>query len=840
MPWSARTLYAPAWPSLQASWAAHPTLGPALHHFPERSLPLCRLPQGGLLAIPHILEPDQCDFPRAVPNDTLQPSRPFSGVVLSKGPPSPMLAFLVEQSQNHQNVPLLFYECDMHGGSVEYEVGWLIIGKTIQKRTADPWVGAMKALGALIQATGWFAPHTSTFEWEHFRSQLPPCKPSQPSQPYQLSQLSQYSLFFAAKAQDWDNLAELLLRGHSPLHYRGRSPLYWASYFGYLPAAKILIEHGAVPTSQDLGVSSTAEVVQYLLEKGAMATPHSAYSLLSSGYLESFEKLESFVGSELVLDPSEAFLNACQGGLLLLMQRWHQQDPVVLYGKKFGLSALPLAASSSNPQAVQWLLEQNLQWDASALSEAAHHGKVDLVEQALDAGVSPDQHHWSNLPMARAAKAGHLEVLKLFYHRGVSPDQRDQFGRTALQQAALYECFPSVDWLIHRGADINATEPNGYTALWSAVGIASQTLADFLIHRGAKIEGVQCSGTSLETFAQQRKISLSGPKRILILGGTKFLGRALAARALECNHQLTLLHRGQHCPDIFPSAEHLIVDRSSREFDQVLQGREFDLVLDTSGQLPSQVRKSREILAHCGRYLYFSSVSAYDRSDGDLCRDEDAPLVEALGDLENPTPDNYAGRKTACEALVRSAFPGNHLILRPGLIAGPYDDTDRFSYWAVRCQQSSAAGQMLAPGAPSDPVQVIDVRDVAYFALHSQFCGVLNLVGSTTTGQLLAACAPIDQPVWVNWPFLEERQLRPWVDLPAWIPPQKAQGFYRFSNQRALSAGLLLRPLSETARDTAAWRLSCRDPLRCGLTLEREQQLLLEWKASQHQVPRVV
>ncbi len=330
---------------------------------------------------------------------------------------------------------------------------------------------------------------------------------------------------------------------------------------------------------------------------------------------------------------------------------------------------------------------------------------------------------------------------------------------------------------------------------------------------------------------------------ILILGGTVFLGRHLVEAAQARGHRVTLFHRGQHGTDLFPEAERITGDRN--ESLDALRGRRWDAAIDTSGYFPRQVKVSAEALAGAvGHYTFISSASVYsDPSVPGI--DESAPT----GTLADPTVEEIAGEtygplKALCEGAATAALPGRVLIVRPGLIVGPHDPTNRFTYWPRRL---AAGGEVLAPGSPDDPVQIIDVRDLAAWiitAVEAGRTGVYNALGPDSAlmmGAVLAACQATGDAAarihWVGDSFLLEREVQPWTELPLWIPTGDASmaGFRRMSSARAQAAGLTFRPLAATVQDTLAWDRAAlpspQDRPRVTLTPEREATLLQEWRA---------
>jgi 2'-hydroxyisoflavone reductase len=314
--------------------------------------------------------------------------------------------------------------------------------------------------------------------------------------------------------------------------------------------------------------------------------------------------------------------------------------------------------------------------------------------------------------------------------------------------------------------------------------------------------------------------------RLLILGGTVFLGRHLAAQALERGHAVTLMHRGEHPATGLQRAEELLGDRTGDL--SALSGGAWDAAIDTSGYDPDVVARSAAALAGT-HYTFVSSISAY----GDLGAPglaEDAVLAD---------DDEYGGRKARCEATL--AEPA--LVVRPGLIVGPYDPTDRFTYWVRR---GARGGEVLGPADPERQVQVIDVRDLAAWMLdmvERSATGVFNATGPDrrlTMGELVETCLADGAAItWVAERFLLSADVEAWTELPLWIPeigPDAAPGMLSVSIERALAAGLRLRPLAETVRDTLAWdRARGEPPLAAGIGLrpEREEALLRNWRTFQ-------
>jgi len=326
--------------------------------------------------------------------------------------------------------------------------------------------------------------------------------------------------------------------------------------------------------------------------------------------------------------------------------------------------------------------------------------------------------------------------------------------------------------------------------------------------------------------------------RLLVLGGTRFLGRHLVAQALERGHTLTLLHRGRSGAALFPEAEHRIADRNGEL--GALDGGEWDAVVDTCAFVPRQVRSAAgRLRGRVGRYLLVSSISVY----AGFARpgpDEDA----ALATLPDPTTETvdgntYGGLKALCEAALFDTLPGQALVARPGLIVGPHDPTGRFTWWLTRIARG---GDVLAPGDPAAPVQFIDARDAAAWLLRQAetgMTGVYNLAGPAqplTMGACLQAMVQVLQPQahlhWLPEAFLLERGVAPWTELPLWVPAAE-DGLHETVIAKALATGLQCRPLVQTIADTAAWARANDGPHKdIGLAPEREAELLAAWRTA--------
>ena len=325
--------------------------------------------------------------------------------------------------------------------------------------------------------------------------------------------------------------------------------------------------------------------------------------------------------------------------------------------------------------------------------------------------------------------------------------------------------------------------------------------------------------------------------KLLILGGTVFLGRHIVDVALRRGHAVTLFNRGRRNPDLFPEVEKLRGDRDGGL--DALRGRRWDAVIDPSGYVPRLVRASAELLADAvGHYTFISSLSVYadNRRPGIA---EDYPVGRlADASVEQITAETYGPLKALCEQAAEAALPGRVLTVRAGLIVGPHDPTDRFTYWPARLVRG---GEVLAPGRPDYRVQFVDVRDLADWivrGVEARLTGVFNATGPEgvlTLGELLEACRGAARLTWVGEQFLLDQKVAPWSELPLWIPDSDPDsvGFSAFDCGKALAAGLTFRPLAETVRDTLAWAATrpADHPWRAGLTPEREAELLKLWHA---------
>lgn len=326
--------------------------------------------------------------------------------------------------------------------------------------------------------------------------------------------------------------------------------------------------------------------------------------------------------------------------------------------------------------------------------------------------------------------------------------------------------------------------------------------------------------------------------RILIIGGGVFVGRHITDALLSAGHRVTHFNRGIAAPGR-SDVETVTGDRI-RDLHR-LGNRTWDAVVDTCGYVPEALRVSTNALnGRAGRYVFISTVSVYDydRIGAGDAIDENATkaTLPPGADTTKVTPETYGALKLSCEGRVLEAFGDRATILRCGLMVGPYDPTDRFTYWVLRCTR---AGRMLAPGGLENPMQFIDARDVAAFtvpALENQTGGVFNVTGlpdATTFGTLFCECARVagqrPEIVWLDPDAIARAGLQEWKDLPLWVADLEfMRTFHSVRVDRGLAAGLRFRPLAETVRDTIAWAQTRPADYRAkhGITAEREAQAL--------------
>ncbi|MGE3175456.1 MAG: NAD-dependent epimerase/dehydratase family protein [Planctomycetota bacterium] len=349
---------------------------------------------------------------------------------------------------------------------------------------------------------------------------------------------------------------------------------------------------------------------------------------------------------------------------------------------------------------------------------------------------------------------------------------------------------------------------------------------------------------------QRMAATFRAKQKILVLGGTGFLGPAFVEAALAAGHTLTLFNRGRTNPKLFPDVEKLQGQRRRPRPDrpdapaqdlEALKGREWDAVLDTSAYFTGEVEDVAAILqGNVQQYVFISSLSVYrslEQSADPV--DEDSPLCEcddkytmSLGQ----NFENYGALKRYCEEAAEAAFPGAATRVRPGYIVGPGDPTDRFTYWPVRFQRG---GECLAPGPMDNDLQFVDVRDLGEWLVHlieQRAAGPFNAVGfdgpMTTAEFLYTGKGTLNHQctfTWVDDAFLEENEVSPWGEMGCWTP--KAKNGHS-SNRRALAAGARYRPIAETIKATAEWAATrgADHQWRAGMKPEREAELLAKWK----------
>ena len=325
-------------------------------------------------------------------------------------------------------------------------------------------------------------------------------------------------------------------------------------------------------------------------------------------------------------------------------------------------------------------------------------------------------------------------------------------------------------------------------------------------------------------------------KHFLLIGGTSFVGPAFVEEALKRGAKITLFNRGKTNPGLFPDLEKIHGDRNAdvATLTGLFAGRSFDAVIDTSGYYPRQIRNMAAALkGRVKAYVFVSSVSAYKDMTKPISEDSElATLTDPT--VEKITEGTYGGLKVLCEQAAQAAFPGAALIVRPGYIVGPRDPTDRFTSWPLRVRRG---GEMLAPGSESDPVQIIDVRDLGSWMVSqaiAQTHGVFNLVGpekKLSMGELLSTCKRVTKSdarwVWISSDKLKQAGVLDHV--PIWVPPSDI-GMAQVSHARAIKTGLTFRPLSATIADTLAWWQTLpperQAKVRAGLTAEQESAAL--------------
>ena len=372
----------------------------------------------------------------------------------------------------------------------------------------------------------------------------------------------------------------------------------------------------------------------------------------------------------------------------------------------------------------------------------------------------------------------------------------------------------------------------GAAALGMA-GAACGAEAERGSHPANPPEGANADG------ADQRGANQAGLS-ILILGGSGFIGPHVVGHAMARGHEMTLFNRGRTNTHLFPGVEKLVGDRNDDL--TALEGCRWDAVIDNSGYDPDQLRLSVDLLGGAtDQYLFTSTRAVYTDFTADVMN-EDAPLGPS--DIPESEWDGYGPNKVLAERVVEGGFGARTLIVRPPVIVGPGDRSDRFTYWPARIDDG---GEVLVQGDPSDPVQFVDVRDLSEFYIHlleQQTAGIFNSVGpgaSLSSAELVYGIRAITAtPVsftWLDWDFLAERGQMPQAQLPFWQPPRGHYLNYgRMDSSRGIAAGLTFRPLAVTAKETLDWHRSraAADGFewRTGLDRGVEAELLAEWRGS--------
>ncbi|HZN14886.1 MAG TPA: NAD-dependent epimerase/dehydratase family protein [Acidimicrobiales bacterium] len=326
---------------------------------------------------------------------------------------------------------------------------------------------------------------------------------------------------------------------------------------------------------------------------------------------------------------------------------------------------------------------------------------------------------------------------------------------------------------------------------------------------------------------------------VLLLGGPLFLGRHVIDALQTAGHRVTVFNRGKTNPDDYPDVERLVGDR--RDDVSALDGRRWDAAIDTSAYFPGDVRRSMEALAGAvGHYTFVSTISVY--ADASSPGMDETATVGTIDDpeMEEITGESYGPLKALCEQAAEAAMPGKVANVRPGLIVGPHDPSDRFTYWVRRL---ASGGDVLAPDRPDMPVQVIDGRDLADWIVRlaeTGTTGVFNATGPATPHRFdatLDACrgaAGVDASItWVDEAWLIDQKVEPWMELPLWLPGGEGyDGLSAVDVSRAVDAGLTFRPLVDTCAATLEWdRTRDGAGMDAQLSPEREAELLAAWRS---------
>jgi len=344
--------------------------------------------------------------------------------------------------------------------------------------------------------------------------------------------------------------------------------------------------------------------------------------------------------------------------------------------------------------------------------------------------------------------------------------------------------------------------------------------------------------------------------KILVLGGTGLIGPPMVRYAIDRGHEVTLFNRGKTNAGLFPELEKLRGDRNddlSSIEAEVAKGRKWDAVIDNTSSIPRWVTSSAAVLKDAASlYLYTSSISAYG-SFTEIGQDETAAVASLSAEEEakvklpsDITGENYGGLKARCEQEAQKAFPGRSIIVRPGLIVGPGDYTDRFTYWPVRIHRG---GEVMAPGKPTDPVQFIDCRDLGEWFVRLVEDGAVGVYNGTGPASRMSVAEMLYgirgstggevSFTWVDADFLAKHEVQPWMHMTVWVPSEgEFAGMSQVSVEAAKNSGLTFRPLAITAADTVEWWNELPEERRAapkaGLPAEKEKEVLAAWHKEQH------
>ncbi len=367
---------------------------------------------------------------------------------------------------------------------------------------------------------------------------------------------------------------------------------------------------------------------------------------------------------------------------------------------------------------------------------------------------------------------------------------------------------------------------------------------EFILKSGAAAAalglGMSYANSSTNKKIKKAKKSL----KILILGGTAFTGPHLIKYAMDRGHSISIFNRGKTKPTVhiamFDKVEQLIGDRNDNL--EALKGRQWDAVIDNYAVYPRWVRQTTDILkGNVDTYLFTSTLSVHESFSKRGLNENDP-----VGTTDDPTIEDmsaYGPLKALSEQVARDVFGNQAIIVRPHLIVGPGDTTDRWTYWPVRIEKG---GEVLAPGDYNRPVQYIDARDLSEFMIHlieNKTSGTYSAVGPlaelSMAEMLYGIRAVVSNNIsftWVDQQFLEKNEIKPWVEMTAWMPSGgKFDGFFLFENSNAVTAGLKYRPLAVTARDTLRWWQTLseerRNTPKAGLSITKEKEVLKKWKS---------